>query len=155
MAVGVELHWMIDEFTDHHPVVERSKERLRPIYQKYASVLADIYYDHYLALHWDQYCPTPLADYAQDQYALMRANRDLLPKRIQHMLPYMERYDWLTNYALLEGIDRVLHGMGRRAKFESRMEEGVRELKAMHGEFEQDFFEFFPLLQKACAEYLS
>lgn len=154
MAVGVELHWMIDAFTDHHPVVERSKERLRPIYRKYASVLVDIYYDHYLALHWERYSDIPLAKYAQQQYALIRAHWDLLPGRIQYMLPYMEKYDWLTNYAKFEGIDNVLQGMGRRAKFESRMEEGVRELKSMHGEFEQDFFEFFPLLQKACRDYL-
>lgn len=154
MALGVELHWLIDEFTDKHPVVERSKERIRPVYHKYASVLMDIYYDHYLALHWNKYSKVPLSEYAQSMYTLMYDHKKLLPERIQFMLPYMKRYDWLTNYANFEGIDRVLQGMGRRARFESRMEEGVRELKALHKELEEDFFEFFPQLQKVCADFI-
>ena len=66
----------------------------------------------------------------------------------------MKRYDWLTNYAHFEGIDRVLKGMGRRAKFESRMEEGVRELKQFHLELESHFFAFFPLLERASETFL-
>jgi acyl carrier protein phosphodiesterase len=155
MQRGVELHWLIDQFTDHHPVVERSKERIRPVYHKYASVLMDIYYDHFLALHWSKYSPVDLPAYAQSMYDLMYAHKPILPERIQFMLPYMKRYDWLTNYAHFEGINSVLQGMGRRARFESRMEEGVRELKAYHAELEADYFEFFPDLEAACRDFLA
>ena len=50
---GIVLHRKIDTFTDSHPVVELSKQRLRERYKKYASVIIDIYYDHYLAKNWN------------------------------------------------------------------------------------------------------
>ena len=155
MRKGVELHWFIDQFTDTHEIVEESKALIRPVYRKYAPVLVDIFYDHFLAFHWKNYSELPLADYAQEQYAVLYAHWDILPTRVRHLLPYMKRYDWLTNYAHFEGIDRVLKGMGRRAKFESRMEEGVRELKQFHSELESHFFAFFPLLERASETFLA
>ena len=35
IAKGIELHRAIDEFTDRHPVVHQSKNRLRPKYRHY------------------------------------------------------------------------------------------------------------------------
>ena len=52
---GLILHRKIDSFTDSHPVVEQSKQRLRAKYKKYSSVIVDIYYDHYLAINWKKY----------------------------------------------------------------------------------------------------
>jgi acyl carrier protein phosphodiesterase len=40
---GIRLHRMIDEFTDSHPIVEKSKARLRPDFRKYAPVIVDLY----------------------------------------------------------------------------------------------------------------
>ncbi|HWA32994.1 MAG TPA: hypothetical protein VG737_02640, partial [Cyclobacteriaceae bacterium] len=35
IALGIDLHRAIDEFTDHHDVVRQSKTRLRPKYGHY------------------------------------------------------------------------------------------------------------------------
>lgn len=154
MRKGVELHWFIDQFTDSHEIVAHSKALIRPVYRKYAPVLVDIYYDHFLALYWSQYHTQPLDVYAEEQYALLYDYWDILPKRVRHLLPYMKRDNWLANYAHFEGIDRVLKGMGRRAKFESKMEEGVRELKLFHSQLAVDFKAFFPLLVAASEDFL-
>ncbi|MDZ7847796.1 MAG: hypothetical protein U5L96_14100 [Owenweeksia sp.] len=50
---GVKLHHKIDFFTDHHPVVERSKARLRDHQSKYSPVVVDILYDHFLAHNFE------------------------------------------------------------------------------------------------------
>ena len=55
IAKGIELHRSIDEFTDHHPVVQISKMRLRPKYRHYAAVIVDIFYDHLLSRFWSNY----------------------------------------------------------------------------------------------------
>src|SRR5690349_12341831 len=59
---GIELHRAIDEYTDSHPVVAQSKNRLRPKYRHYAPVIVDVFYDHFLAKNWKNYHPTSLED---------------------------------------------------------------------------------------------
>lgn len=146
IKTGIALHRAIDDFTDHHPVTSRSKARLFVKYRHYSSVLIDIFYDHFLARSWNDWHNEPLADYAQRHYEFFNSRKADLPPQVQHMLPYMIQYDWLTNYQYFEGMQRVLNGMSRRASFKSKMEQAVTELKEHHSSFEEDFNEFFPEL---------
>ncbi|NVK04421.1 MAG: DUF479 domain-containing protein [Flavobacteriia bacterium] len=146
IKTGIALHRAIDDFTDHHPVTSRSKARLFGKYRHYSSVLIDIFYDHFLARSWSDWHDEPLADYAQRHYDFFADRKADLPRQVQHMLPYMVQYDWLTNYQYFEGMQRVLNGMSRRASFKSKMEQAVAELKEHHAAFEADFQEFFPEL---------
>lgn len=145
---GILLHRQIDTYTDSHPVVELSKERLRPNYRKYASVIVDVYYDHYLALNWNNYSPEKLDEYTQRIYAIIEKNRELLPLKSAQFAKYMVRYNILEAYAQLDGIKRVMQGMAQRAKFESNMENSVQDLKEHYHLFENEFREFFPDLQQ-------
>lgn len=152
---GVELHRAIDHFTDHHPVVSQSKNRLRPGYRHYAGVIVDIFYDHYLARHWHQYHDTSLEDFATHVYGTMQDLQHLLPEKLQQMLPYMIRGNWLVGYFHIEGIQRSLTGMARRTSHDSRMDEAVNDLRKYYGEFEQEFGEFFPDLQHHAQAFLA
>jgi len=140
---GVLLHRKIDEFTDHHPVVLKSKERLRPRFRKYAPVIADIYYDHFLAVNWEKYSDVSLEKYAQDFYLLTKSYGNILPERTKYMLTHMIAHNWLVNYATLEGIRSVLTGMSRRTSFESGMENAEDELRENYKEYEKEFLIFF------------
>lgn len=143
---GIRLHRNIDEFTDRHPIVEQSKRRLRPRYSKYAGVIADIFYDHFLALHWDKYSQIPLANYAARVYAYIEPRLPELPERVNRFFPYMVKQDWLLNYARLEGIEPVLQGMSRRTTFKSDMHLAINDLRNDHALYEQEFLLFFPEL---------
>lgn len=154
IARGVELHRAIDVFTDHHPVVKKSKDRLRPTYRHYSGVIVDIFYDHFLAAGWEAYSETSLTDYAAQVYQLITDQHSLLPERVNQMLPYMVRGNWLKNYAHLEGIERVLGGMSRRATFESRMEHATHDLRESYDEFQREFDVFFPALRQYCDQWL-
>src|SRR6188768_77560 len=61
---GIELHRAIDEYTDNHPVVTISKNRLRPTYRHYSGVIVDVFYDHFLARNWNTYHSDLLPDFA-------------------------------------------------------------------------------------------
>lgn len=145
---GIILHRKIDTFTDAHPIVEISKNRLRPKYKKYASVIVDIYYDHYLAINWNTYSATSLKNYTQDVYSLIEKHKHTFPIKSQLFTKYMFEYDILSAYAHLEGIEKVLTGMSRRASFISNMEHSIHDLKEHYPLFENEFKEFFPELQK-------
>lgn len=155
IARGIELHRMIDEFTDKHPVVKQSKVRLREKYRHYAPVIVDIFYDHYLARNWDKFHKVFLPDYAETIYKMILSRENILPEKVKWMMPYMIKQDWLSSYARIDGIARVLSGMSRRTPYESKMNEAVEELTGFYSDFEKEFFEFFPQLEKHSREFLS
>jgi acyl carrier protein phosphodiesterase len=145
---GILLHRKIDVFTDTHLIVEQSKKRLRQKYRKYASVIVDIYYDHYLAINWGTYSAVSLNDYTQNMYELIQKNTNQLPFKSQEFTKYMVQYNILSAYAELDGIERVLKGMSRRTTFESNMEHAIHDLKEHYVLFENEFKLFFPELQQ-------
>ena len=145
---GIILHRKIDTFTDTHPIVEISKTRLRPKYKKYASVIVDIYYDHYLAINWENYSNKSLDQYTKNIYLLIDKHKHTFPLKSQLFTKYMLEYNILSAYANFEGIEKVLNGMSRRASFVSNMEYAIQDLKEHYPLFEKEFKEFFPELQK-------
>ncbi|MBC7487868.1 MAG: DUF479 domain-containing protein [Cytophagaceae bacterium] len=141
---GIKLHRRIDSYTDSHPIVLRSIKRLRERHGKFAGVVVDICYDHFLAKNWKQYYDDELWEYVNGCYALMLKHKEELPARIQEMLPYMIKGNWLYNYRTLDGIDRVFKGMARRTQFDSNMSSAMKDLWMDYQEYEAEFTEFFP-----------
>ncbi|WP_207430739.1 ACP phosphodiesterase [Sabulibacter ruber] len=144
---GIRLHRLIDSYTDGHPVVAETKERLRPKFRKYAGVVADVYYDHFLAANFQTFSAQPLAEFAKEAYTQVQSRPELLPERVQHFLPYMVRHNWLVSYAKVEGITRALHGLSSRTKFDSGMETAGEELVQNYAFYQMEFERFFPQLQ--------
>lgn len=140
---GIVLHRAIDTFTDAHPLFRQSSQRLFPTYSHYSTVIVDILYDHFLAANWKTYSSIPLNEYIEDFYELLQSNLEILPKAVQHFLPYMIRDNWLLDYATVEGIGRILSQMNRRTKNRSRMDLAVKELAFYYEEFEEEFKLFF------------
>jgi acyl carrier protein phosphodiesterase len=144
---GIKLHRLIDEFTDTHKVVEQSKIRLRSEFGKYSPVIVDVFYDHYLAIKWEQYHHEDLSLYADNFYTLLNNNHHRLPIRTQQMIQFMIPQNWLVNYQSIAGIDKTLTGMSKRTKFESKMDIAAIYLDKYYSEFEQEFNEYFEELR--------
>ena len=144
---GIFLHRAIDAFTDTHPIVAKSKTRLREKYRHYAGVIVDVFYDHFLSKNWSSYHNVPLEIYAQKVYGIIEDHKPILPGQVASFFPYMVRGNWLVNYAKTEGIGRALTGMSRRTPYESHMDQAVNDLIRYYDEFEAEFAEFFPALK--------
>ena len=143
IQTGILLHRQIDTFTDAHPTVRKSTKRLHENYGHYSGVIVDILYDHFLAKNWKHYSDEPLADYIDEFYDTLQDNFEMLPARIQKMMPYMIADNWLLSYASIDGIQRVLEGMNKRTKNRSKMNLAVKELEEFYKEFETEFTSFF------------
>lgn len=152
IARGIELHRAIDAFTDTHPVVAESKNRLRPKYRHYSGVIIDVFYDHFLASNWAAYHPVKLHAFAQNIYRTIQNFDPVLPPDVKYMLPYMISGDWLTSYATVDGIHRALSGMARRTTFNSKMELARQDLIDGYGSFKAEFEAFFPDLHRHCEQ---
>ncbi len=143
IQIGILLHRNIDTFTDAHDIVRQSTKRLHEKYGHYSGIIVDILYDHFLAKNWSNYCDVPLKNYVENFYNSLEIHYDLLPTRIQKMMPYMLTDNWLLSYASINGISRVLDGMNRRTKNRSGMDKSIIELKQFYKEFESEFTVFF------------
>ena len=143
IQTGILLHRQIDTFTDTHKTVRVSTKRLHENYGHYSGVIVDILYDHFLAKNWSNYSNVPLADYIDNFYNSLQDNFEVLPARIQKMMPYMIADNWLLSYASIEGIGKVLVGMNKRTQNRSQMNLAVNELQEFYNEFEDEFTRFF------------
>ncbi|MCF6359783.1 MAG: ACP phosphodiesterase [Cyclobacteriaceae bacterium] len=145
---GVHLHRAIDFFTDTHDIVKSSKSKIWNKYRHYNAVVIDIFYDHFLAKYWANYHPMELGEFVQETYHTLQDNFNLLPEKTQYLLPFMIKNNWLYNYQFIDGIDKVMKGMARRASFNSGMENATEDLEIHYDEFSSDFKTFFPLLEQ-------
>nr|WP_321222586.1 acyl carrier protein phosphodiesterase [uncultured Psychroserpens sp.] len=151
---GILLHRQIDTFTDAHPTVRQSTKRLHKNYGHYSGVIVDILYDHFLAKNWANYSTIPLSNYIENFYDLLENNFEILPTRIQKMMPHMIADNWLLSYSKIEGIQKVLDGMNRRTQNKSGMHTATTELEKYYIEFEDEFTSFFEELRAFSKEKL-
>ncbi len=140
---GIILHRFIDTYTDAHPIFRKSTKRLHHNYHHYAGVIADVFYDHFLAKNWNDYSGESLADFTNRFYQSLHDNHDFLSERTKGMMPYMIEHNWLVSYQTVEGISRILTQMDSRTKNESKMRFSPNELIEYYTEFEQEFTTFF------------
>ena len=155
VQTGIRLHRAIDTFTDQHPVVRRSTQRLRLAgYGKYAGVISDMFLDHFLARNFPEFSPETLPDFTRRVYTQLQAREAEMPPRVQQFFPHLVLHNWLLGYAETAGIGRALSGLSRRASAGSGMETAVAELERNYEEYEADFRAFFPELQQYVAGLL-
>ncbi|MCB9023422.1 MAG: DUF479 domain-containing protein [Lentimicrobiaceae bacterium] len=146
VRAGINLHRAIDQFTDQHQVVRSAVEHLRPDYRKYAGVIVDMYFDHFLASGWSKWSGEPLKIFTARMYDVLMKSFSVLPERTRRMLPHMMEHDWLYNYGNFEGLHLALSGMARRTPFSSNMETATRKLKGEYSFYANSFEQFFPEL---------
>ena len=93
VQAGIRLHRAIDTFTDQHPVVRRSTQRLREAgYGKYAGVISDMFLDHFLAHNFLRSISRrkPARFHPARVWATCKPAKPEMPPRVQQMLfPYM------------------------------------------------------------------
>jgi len=149
---GIELHRKIDSFAGQNEFFIRSKQRNDARFGLYRGVLVDLYYDHFLAVNWQDYGRLPLQQFIDNASAILEEHREMLPERLQLRLAELFS-DWLPSYLELDGIDRVLKRMAARLKRANPLGDGVGELKSNYGALEEDFRSFFPQLRAYAADF--
>jgi acyl carrier protein phosphodiesterase len=146
---AILLHRAVDRYTDAHPIPLTARLLVSAPRRRFAPILIDVFYDHFLARHWDDYCDVPLPQFAEYVYEVLRVRCHELPERLQFVAPRMAADDWFGAYADLDGIDAAVNGIARRMQRFPRaaaLRGGVEELRANYAAFEHDFQRFFPQL---------
>jgi acyl carrier protein phosphodiesterase len=149
--LGTRQHVRIDAFTDRHPVVRRSRARIAPDSRRFAGILVDIFYDHFLARQWEQFDPDPFAQFTGAFYPQLLACNHDLPEDARAVMEHIVSSDRFGAYQHVEGIASTLSLFSRRlSEHWGRpvdLTVTVATLEADYDGFAADFTEFFPQMQ--------
>ncbi len=151
VRTGVDRHYAIDKFTDRHPIVKISKQRIDKEYSRFAGILIDVFYDHLLAKNWQAYSQTQFTDFISEIYTAFQAYPGYIPQPAKLIIDRMTDGDWLTSYQHLAGVEQTLIRIDDRIR--ARMGNCIQLAAAMpilereYVGLDRDFKLFFPELQ--------
>ncbi|MEM8641765.1 MAG: ACP phosphodiesterase [Cyanobacteria bacterium P01_G01_bin.54] len=143
---GIQIHRWIDQFTDRHPLHCQSRQRVAPTLRRFAGIAVDIYYDHFLACHWSCFSAQPREQFVAEIYTLLSTRQAELPPRLQAMLPYIIREDWLNGYQAQVSLQGTFMRLGHRIKRQHPLAQAPELLQQHYTALEADFLAFFPEL---------
>ncbi len=143
---GIMLHRKIDAFTDSHPSLRLVQQRFKPHYRRFAGIMTDVVFDHFLNRHWQQFHPQPLGDFSQNIYHLLANSQ--LPATARRLADNLSRYDVFVNYQHWQTVEAALAKIGQRIQRDNPLATAAAELQQHSGELEQVFLSFYPQLQQ-------
>lgn len=145
---GIKTHRKVDLFTDSHKNFLACKRMISAKRRRFAGIIIDLTFDHFLAKNWSDYSTLELNGFIGNTYELLMRHRGILPEKLQSFLPRMIDEDWLGSYSELEGIgrtlDRISGRLKRRFDRENTLAGAVEEIVSNYERLENNFYEFFP-----------
>ena len=143
IKAGILLHRFIDSFTDKNTHTLDAKLLFAPKYRKYAGVVIDIIYDHFLASNWSRYSYVPLKDFIDDFHKLLIKHNDMLPTEVQNFVPKLIHNKRIYSYKEIEGIRSVLSTMSKYTSLPDHSDFAIEVLKNNYELLKRYFFLFF------------
>jgi acyl carrier protein phosphodiesterase len=143
---GIMLHRKVDVFADSHALSCASRDLFAGPRRRYAGIILDICYDHFLARHWSKYADSKLSEFVSRVYQLLEAYRYVLPERLQTALPRLFKENWLESYLTLKGVEFSLERISKRLRHEAHLDKSMQEIKLNYEILEHNFSIFFPEL---------
>ena len=143
VAYGIILHRRIDSYTDQHLDVKECIKLLRPGYGRYSGIVADVFFDHFLASNWSEYSVHSLRHFAKNAHAIFLSNFGLLPLPVKQFLPFLIHHKRLESYSKRENLKNVLEIMSRRTSLPANSEWAMQILNQEYEQFESLFRSFF------------
>jgi acyl carrier protein phosphodiesterase len=120
VRVGIELHRRIDETTDRHPAVLAARAKLPAGLRRFAGLVLDVTWDHFLARDFERLAGEPLLGFVDRVQAGLYAHSENLPGEVQDVLARMEDEGWLRAYATPAGVELTLTRIARRLSPQAR-----------------------------------
>lgn len=144
---GIKMHRHVDAFTDSNPLWKRSRDRLSRGRRRFAGIIVDVFYDHFLVKHWEKFESSQTVElFIEDCHSDLRSVMDQAPEEAQEALERMESQEWLIGNQTIEGIDVALRRISWRSEILGPVRDSVVELEENFDGLESDFLEFYPEL---------
>ena len=149
---GIALHRAIDAYTDSHPQMADLRRRFSPELRRYAGILIDLSFDHYLSRHWRQFSDVPLDEFIPGVYRSLESHSHSLSGNAGRMLGRMQQYDLLGRYHDWESIPASAERIGQRFRRGNPFTDTREQLEPVRVTLEEAFLDFYPELLAYTAE---
>ncbi|WLQ12542.1 ACP phosphodiesterase [Hahella aquimaris] len=146
LATGIRLHRAIDLYTDNHVLVKEAMALISPYRRRFAGIIVDVAFDHFLARSWRDWYADSLEEFAVGVYASLQEEYELMPPRAQRTVLHMSEHDWLNGYAHLSNIHRSLDNIAARLSRRTTMYGSGEEVELHYQALEVCFMDFYPQL---------
>jgi len=144
---GVKLHRAIDAYTDCHPVIVELRRQFPTGLRRYAGILIDISFDHYLTVHWSKYSAVSLPDFNKSVYRALVEHETLLSAKSRQMLRRLVNFDILNRYHDWDAVTATATRIGERFRRGNPLLDVHREMEPAREKLEPAFLAFYPELQ--------
>ncbi len=145
---GIRRHRKIDRFTDAHPRVRACVSKFPKPYRRYGAILADVYFDYFLARDWAKYSAVGLPHFIHEVYGDIEICLPHVPSEAGRHLDLMRRADWLGSYDTIPGIRQILERMSRRFRRPVDLAASVPVFEEHQSSLSENFHAFFPELME-------
>lgn len=144
IQAAIRCHRKIDTFSDSHDATRRSRRRISKLRRRFAGVIVDVCYDHFLARQWQCFEQVSLKSFTRKVYRELQHHRQLLSAHEQLVLDRMIDYDWLGSYYHLENVGIALDRISTRLTRGEAFLGSISDVEANYEGLERDFNAFFP-----------
>lgn len=152
---GINLHRLIDSFTDTHPATKEAKEIFRPVYRLYSGPFVDVIYDHFLAIDEGEFTGQSLIEFTETTYDILDEYTDVFPEPFKNLYPYMKAQNWLYNYRYNQGIQKSLGGVVRRSTYLTESDSAYNMFIENYEYLKYLYHNFFPGVKNLSLEFLN
>lgn len=149
---GLLNHRAVDRYTDNHAVVKQLKGLMSPQRKRFAGIMLDVVFDHYLIKHWHAFSHHSFEASSALYYQSLTQGQPLMPELMQRVTQRVVAQQWFDSYRTLEGIGFALDRIAGRIRFEHAFDGSVEELIIHQDEIESGFLAFFPELLRHVEE---
>ncbi len=156
---GIRLHRFVDSYTDQHELVKLVKPLFSREQRRYAPITLDMFWDHCLAKHWQQFHDLTLAHFCRQAELQIQSESarevNSLPPRFTKVSAMIWQQKWLESYA---EIDNICYGLERMALRSERMAPlaFTGETLILHYDsFAEIFFQLYPDILDKTAGYIN
>lgn len=152
---GIRLHRHLDRFTDTHPVLATARSGIRDVPRRFAGIVVDVLFDHYLARHWGQFSQRSLEEHAHLVNQALHVHREFLPESLLRFMDLLSEEDILVNNRELEAIELTLNRLSRRSDRFGVLAIPIDQLMPLRERLHVPFSEFFPDLHETASAFLA
>ena len=150
---ALDNHYLVDKFTDTHPLVKEAKQLFSAKRRRFAGVAVDVVFDHFLIAHWQQFNNQSLIDFKHTSYGFLDKRIPVMPTRMQRVVTSMTQNDWFKEYESVDGVGRALDNIAKRIRFTNNFAGTAEDITRHYSELNGLFLAFFPELIKHVNEF--
>lgn len=155
IEVGIRLHRAIDTRSAQLPAIRRLYPLFEAPWRRYAGIIIDITFDHFLANHWRRYHPCSLASFCNGFYQQLAKQQALLPPGVLYFSQHAPKVGWLESYADEALLGTILDRVGSRLSKPLDLGHGWLYVERHYACFESAFTETMDELNHFAAGFLA